>query len=279
MNTTKTALLMVLIGLQCACELPGATTPGVRADGRAEGPPQPLSRPTSDPNANAATAPPPPPAAPPRRAAAPAPLRLKDSPCLSGLFLARGTPNKGMEQWALDDVRDHNLETGVGNMRHEVGTLLSYNWEERLANQDDLTGVRASIERIKEHAVHIRCLQADAANQDGFRLVKGLDVGEERVNKWATDVEAKLATEQTCRASGECMANRVGPQLCAPLADRREALQQIAAERANPAGVVSLSTLHDLGERVQIDNGIITRLKAQYVSLVHRPFNEASCPK
>ena len=276
MNATNMALLMglIVVGLTAGCEMPA-----VRADGRAQGYPPPLSRPTSDPNANAAAAPPPPPAAPPRRAAAAPPLRLKDSPCLSGLFLARGPAPKTLEQWAVDDVRDYNLETGVSNMRQEVGTLLSHNWEERLANQDDLTGVRGSIERGKADAVHIRCLQADPANEDGFRLVRGLDVSEERVDKWAADVEAKLAIELTCRASGECMARRVGPQICQPLADRREALQQIAAERANPAGVVSLTTLHDLGERVQIDNGMITRLKAQYVSLVHRAFNEASCPK
>jgi hypothetical protein len=204
-------------------------------------------------------------------------VTLKDSACLSGLFPPPA--NKTQEQWIVDTVRDHNLENGVGKMKDEVRTLLAYDWEQRLANQDDLSGVRPSLERVKEHAVHIRCLQADAANQDGFRLVHGLDVTEERINTWAADVEAKLTTELACRASGECMAKRVGPQICAPLADRREALQQIAAERANPAGVINLATLHDLGERVQIDNGMITRLKAQYVSLVHRPFNEASCPR
>jgi len=204
-------------------------------------------------------------------------VTLKDSACLSSLFRGDATKTKGQEQWMLDQVRDHNLENGVGNMKAEVKTLLSRQWPEWLANQDGVPDVRPSIARVKEYAGHIRCLQADVANEDGVRLVHGLNVSEERVDKWAADVEANLATEQACRASGECMAQRVGPQVCPLLADRDDARRQIAAERANPAGVVSLSTLHDLGEKLQYANDTIAKLKAQYAKLAKRAFNEGAC--
>ncbi|MBX3203343.1 MAG: hypothetical protein KF850_39720 [Labilithrix sp.] len=63
------------------------------------------------------------------------------------------------------------------------------------------------------------------------------------------------------------------------MADKKEAQQQIAAERANPSGVVGLRTLHDLGERVQYDDASIGSLKRDYQSLAKKPFTEAACSR
>jgi hypothetical protein len=62
------------------------------------------------------------------------------------------------------------------------------------------------------------------------------------------------------------------------MTDRQEAKRQIAHEKSNPGGVVDLVMLHDLGERMQMDDNNIANLKSQYLATAHRPFNGA-CPK
>ena len=102
---------------------------------------------------------------------------------------------------------------------------------------------------------------------------------EARVEKWLAARDAAIADELKCRASNACMASRVAAQVCATIADKREALAQIAAERRNPGAVVDLSTLHDLGERVQSDDATIAQARARYASLAGHAFSEALCAK
>lgn len=283
MNATKSALLvgLLLVGFQPACEMPNANTPGVRADGRGEGTPPPLARPTADPR-RVEAAPPPPPPAPARVSAQSAPPRaeLKDSQCLADLLAGTDKPH---EQWVADSIDNYKLRERVSEMKREVETSLMRDWTVWIGNRDDLTDIRPSITRTKENAARIRCLQKERPGSDGEAIGHGINVSEERVEKWASRVEELLADESKCRASPECMAKRVidgtGPEMCPIIADRNEALRQIAAERANPAGVVNLATLHDLGERVQIDNSNIAKLKAEYARAAKRPFNEGSCPR
>ena len=265
---------LVLVGFQPACEMPNANTSGVDANGRGIGTPPPLSRASS---ANLGLPPPPPPPPPPPAAPRswretpggwdPNPPQLKDNPCLKGVELHVANGGK-------QDVFD---------MKQKVEESLLRDWRVWIGNHDDLTDVRPQIARTKENADRIRCLQADRPGSDGEAIGHGIDVNKDRVESWASRVEELLADELKCRASPECMAKRVidgtAAAICPIIADRNEALRQIAAERANPAGVVNLATLHDLGERVQIDNGYIAKLKAEYARAAKKPFNEGSCPR
>jgi hypothetical protein len=75
------------------------------------------------------------------------------------------------------------------------------------------------------------------------------------------------------------MANRLTPQLCEAIRDRKSAVDGMATEKRNPSGYVDVRLLHDLGQRVQDDDATIAELKADYAKLAHKPFSEASCSK
>jgi len=98
-----------------------------------------------------------------------------------------------------------------------------------------------------------------------------------RVDAWSAGVDKQIADEEQCRQTPQCMGDRIALPLCDSIADRRDAAQSIAKERSNPGGVVDLSVLHDLGERIQQDNAAIADLKRQYAATTHRPFSEGSC--
>jgi hypothetical protein len=136
-----------------------------------------------------------------------------------------------------------------------------------LSSMNDPNDARKMIEQARAKLKLVRCYD----DINGAQL-------EDHVNAWASALETAIGEELKCRASVECMAVRVWSQICATMADRREAQQQIATERSNPGGAVNLVTLHDLGERIQIDNGNIANLKTQYTAMVHRGFNGA-CPR
>ena len=147
-----------------------------------------------------------------------------------------------------------------------------------LPNMDSPEQATADIEPTKHVAAETPCYDATV----GAGLVA-------QVNDWANKLEQSVAEERKCRATPACMRQRkmdieraeaaeVVEQLCPIIADRREAFQQIAAEKQNPGGVVNLVTLHDLGERIQVDDSNIAKLKSQYTAVAHRPFNGA-CPR
>jgi hypothetical protein len=102
--------------------------------------------------------------------------------------------------------------------------------------------------------------------------------GKDQFERWAMKTEGDMDSEMKCRASVVCEAERIAGPLCDAIQDRDDAQRQMAAERRNPSGVVNLATLHDLGERIQIDDATIGNLKARYASKVHRAFNGV-CPK
>jgi hypothetical protein len=53
----------------------------------------------------------------------------------------------------------------------------------------------------------------------------------------------------------------------------------MAHERANPSGYVDKRYLYDEGARVQDADATLADLRKKYTALVHKPFNDASCPK
>ena len=75
------------------------------------------------------------------------------------------------------------------------------------------------------------------------------------------------------------MGERAAKPICETLGDRRSMVRQLAVERSNPAGVVDLRLLHNLGERIQADDRLLAEHRAEYVAIMHKPFDESSCPK
>jgi hypothetical protein len=97
---------------------------------------------------------------------------------------------------------------------------------------------------------------------------------ETRVTAWTTKEDVLLTAETTARTD-------VVLPLCeavSGLAGEREAL---ARERANPAGVVNLATLHQIGEFTQVYEAQIKALTPAYVALRHHAFggwqSEGAC--
>jgi hypothetical protein len=135
-----------------------------------------------------------------------------------------------------------------------------------LSGLKDPNDARGAIGRMKSQMKLYHCYDEDAA--------KELDPC---VEKWVTDTGSAIDEEIKCRASDECRARRIAASICATIADKREAQQQMATERRNPGGVVDLQVLHDLGERIQIDDGNITKLRADYAGLAKKTFSEALC--
>ena len=100
---------------------------------------------------------------------------------------------------------------------------------------------------------------------------------------------AAIDAELQCRASAQCMAARAKAHEMKAIADALEsvcfAVQQraqtvaaIAAERANPTGVVDLATLHSLGQTLQGIDAALPGLKAEYTRVAHKPFAASACP-
>jgi|CZKU01.1.fsa_nt_gi hypothetical protein len=97
-------------------------------------------------------------------------------------------------------------------------------------------------------------------------------------------IRAAVTREQTCQADKKCMADRaarkaeekffaeVVSSLCVADKDREQAQADIARERANPSGVVSLSALHEAGERVQVAQDQIRALGPAYTAVRKHAF-------
>lgn len=133
---------------------------------------------------------------------------------------------------------------------------------------DDPNDARRGLPEVRKTAGLLRCYDPSAA--------AGVD---EQVSRWSAALDAAIAQELTCRASPDCMAQRVGAKICGVLADRREAVAAMSRERSNPGGVVDLVTLHDLGEKTQFDDATLGQLRANYTALAHRAFNDATCAR
>jgi hypothetical protein len=95
----------------------------------------------------------------------------------------------------------------------------------------------------------------------------------------AAEWEGAISAEQTCRATPQCLADRLAKPLCEAIDLKKDAQAGIVRERKNPSGYVDKRLLHDLGENVQTQDDAIRDLRAKYTALAHKPFNDASCPK
>lgn len=102
----------------------------------------------------------------------------------------------------------------------------------------------------------------------------------------ADTLESQVTHERDCRASDECMAGRV----CDALFTKSQAdaqvqglKDQIATEKSNPAGVVDLVLLHNLGNGLRQAQGEasaaaadVARARAQFATYRHKA--PRTCP-
>jgi len=91
----------------------------------------------------------------------------------------------------------------------------------------------------------------------------------------------KVAKEQTCRATPQCMTDRQAKALradmCADIAEIKDMQERISIERANPSGVVDLRELHDDGDTIQRDQAKLATEKSAYAKLTHKSFTASAC--
>lgn len=154
-------------------------------------------------------------------------------------------------------------------------------------NQPDPTTARANKASVMTRAAalidQIRCYSATDA-----------DWAQQTMEENAIRFEQAIETEESCRKTPRCLADRQFlAAMCPVVADRqdaarelRESAAQMQRERSNPSGIVDLVTLHDLGENIQdaqdriaADNRQLAPLTAKYSATAHEPFREQFCEK
>jgi hypothetical protein len=127
---------------------------------------------------------------------------------------------------------------------------------------------RVAIPAVKERLERARCY----SDTEVTRADAVLD-------KLSALMESAIADEAKCRATPSCMGARIAVNVCGWIASRKDALREIASEKANPGGVVDLVKLHDLGQSVQALDGRIGAGKADYVRATHKTFSETACAR
>jgi hypothetical protein len=94
-------------------------------------------------------------------------------------------------------------------------------------------------------------------------------------------VETLRTRERKCRKNKSCLARRRAIQYAVPLCDlhdeRAITVQSIAAERANPTGVVSMRELHDSGRHLQDLDIAIKMQQAEFHSTYKVRFDRKMC--
>ena len=142
-----------------------------------------------------------------------------------------------------------------------------------LAFADDDCLVKASIEPQA-----IRCMQlqhGDANKCSSLVRVLAqpcLDAAamKAEADRRAAAIQAAADAEAKCQASADCMSERARSVACGMVLSRASIVQQIAHERANPAHVVNLATLHNLGQMLQAIDSQLPAAKAQYAAIAHK---------
>jgi hypothetical protein len=115
----------------------------------------------------------------------------------------------------------------------------------------------------------LRCIPKD--RQEVRKLIDGA----------AAKTEALRQKESKCRKSTPCMARRRAivhaPEVCELLDQRTAIVGSIKEERANPAGVVSLAQLHELGESLQATDDQFRQAKSEFFQQTKVRFDEKMC--
>jgi hypothetical protein len=166
------------------------------------------------------------------------------------------------------------------------------------ASLADLDG---AADRIRAEATRLKALgDADVGDADGVASLAAKSV--EHFEAMAAMMPTIVEAEKKCRVTKKCMAARedaarqraeaerkrvaaqaaaqaeakfvgdVALPLCKATINVQQAQADIAREKANPAGVVDLSELHDLGEKVQENQDWIRRLSPSYTATRQHAF-------
>lgn len=134
------------------------------------------------------------------------------------------------------------------------------------ASDGDLDGAHATVERaalrLKAIALELGESVAPSSDEAARQLLAALDTA--------------VVQEKACRNDKKCMAARAAKKAAAEFFDvvvgpmcqadqmRESAIQDMATERANPSGVVSLGRLHEDGGQIQAANAQLAALAPQY---------------
>lgn len=94
-----------------------------------------------------------------------------------------------------------------------------------------------------------------------------------RLGPWADAWDAAVPAEMQRRASDKAAAEAT----CETAANLQLARQSLAAEQANPSGVVDLVALHSWGQQVQILTRSVATRKALFQRDRGKPFSPAMC--
>jgi hypothetical protein len=192
---------------------------------------------------------------------------------------------KARSQWAIDRYteaaqqrRSQQVSYLVGEIGRETGRSRGYSRvvhpdgtetrKSSLPGMANPEALRSRIAEVRALVERLRCYDAAAATTAA---------GD--VNVWATELDAAITAEMSCRATPQCLADRLVPSLCEAIAGRKDALSGIARERQNPSGYVNATLLHDLGEDAQIDAATAADLRKRYTAIAHRPFDDSRCSK
>lgn len=100
-----------------------------------------------------------------------------------------------------------------------------------------------------------------------------------KFDEWSAAVAKQVSEEKACRASTECMANRLAAPICETIERRKGLAQAIAQENANPSGYVNKTLLHDLGTGIQNADAELADLKKDFRATTKKDFTEARCSK
>lgn len=183
---------------------------------------------------------------------------------LASVVHAQLKPSGGTQ--AAEDARRKGLErTERQQLLNEIGNI-GEPWIRSLGDVE-LAGVPAGIRAKAERVIAIAIDLGDKVPPDS----------DTKIAQLVAAVQAEVTSEQTCRADKKCMAERafladVAGPLCEADAAAKETRDAIATERANPAGVVDLRRLHDLGAQLQEQQAELAILKPKFAVFRHRAF-------
>lgn len=138
---------------------------------------------------------------------------------------------------------------------------------------EDMTrpsSARESISRVKALGEDLRCYDGSA-----------MEKWEPELSKWSANLEARIVAEETCRASAECMGERIARNACVAVEDKKNTQAQITAAKsaARSVGVVNLTEMADYGNHLRFCDDRISELSAEYKEMTKRPFSAALCTK
>jgi len=135
----------------------------------------------------------------------------------------------------------------------------------------DDTDPKVAIAAVREDLGKASCYAEPSALKRLTDLLASLEQSHEQFR----------ATELGCRKVPACRARRVAIRHAAAacgLADQERAIvESIREERANPAGVVSLATLHDLGDALRATREELGIARAEFARLAKQPFRTEIC--